>query len=107
MPHTTIDTRPADEILQRMSLRTRGRAQQSNPVPYESRAFEEDVRSLLEKMIPFSIVSGLRLFSPTNRIISGALSAAALETEESSSVSSRLSDWGFEMDHLFLKCEKG
>lgn len=101
MPHTSINTQPADEILQRISLRTRGRAQQPNPVPYDSRAFEEDVRALLEKMFPFSVLSGLRLFSPTNRVISGALSAAALESEESSSVDSTLSDWGFEMDHLF------
>lgn len=56
-----------------ITQRKNGSKRPDDPIPYKSGDFEEDVRDLLEKIFPFSIVSGLRLFSPTNRIISGAL----------------------------------
>jgi len=63
------------------NIQSRYRADQLGPnrVKYSAYEYEQDIEELLEGFFPFARISGLRLFSPANR----------LETE-----------FGFEMDNL-------
>ena len=65
MPHTTIPTRKADPHLERIVRRKAASNSPSNRVTYGAAEFEDDVRDMLEALFPHSVLSGIRLFSPT------------------------------------------
>lgn len=103
MPHHSISTEAAHDIVVRIGKKQRSHGQPGAVFPYLARDFERDVKELLEAMLPFSILSGLRLFSPTHR------SPAPLKEGEPEIPSTDISepitavdhDCGFEMDNIF------
>jgi len=101
MPHNQINIAAAQEVLDRIKRTQRAHEQAGAALPYRGQDFESDVRDLLESLLPFSTLSGLRLFSATHRLGAPRPEEVSGDEPEADHTFAPEDNWGFEMDHLF------
>jgi len=99
MPHTEIKTIQAQEVLDRIGRTLRAHARTAAAMPYSGHDFERDVGELIDRLLPFSRLSGLRLFSATHKLSTTILEGTTDLNGPTDGVHLDF-DHGFEMDHL-------
>jgi hypothetical protein len=102
MPHTSIRPAETRDILDRIAWKQRAHNQAGSSLPYSGKDFETDVKELLDRLFPFSTLTGLRLFSATHRLSVQKETGSGEEIGGEETENTILDDdWGFEIDHLF------